>query len=507
MNAGNALSQVAQRYLKQIESSFVQASFRNVDKSSHDLFSSTRRSEFSPISSLSLTYDNQNITKIPDQSLWDVKCSFDVTTKDELESFQCEQPVYSKHNQSIGESAYGSLSTDNCNITEVSYLQKNDELRNDTGFSFGSPAIKKRKTEDSFLEVTVANDLKNDTMSTERLFGNETISSVFMDHMKSKILRDSQQISSQHQYQVKEEVNNQNIPLKSSTSNLFQSRKLHTMSDNRSKLRKHEPLFQKPKKLEQSIFKIKSDVDESIFNKSVQCIDDTIVSQNRELDAIEMSVILDEKLNLNSNYKTRKIFNSNSHLIRAFYKVTPSQNWNSLVENLPEIIEPSLEYIEYNLNPRDDIKFGAAKEDVEIVFSDCTEIEESMQELEESFTNPEGIVCSTPTNLFLSQNKLLEIPRSNPVIQEVISGENNEMNSISEPTCLLFETSECEASSSSIIDSNKNIECLSLTRCVDMAEKHAVNSPNIAVHHQDDNDFQLISQLARPIGPEIEQQE
>lgn len=498
MSTQSTLSQMslaAQHYLKLIDSSYVNPSICNVDKSSHDLFSSTRKSEFSPVSSLSLTYDNQNNSKIPDQSLWDNKCSFEVTNKDELESFQCEQPMYSKHNQSIGESAYGSLSTNNYNITEVS--------RNDTGISFGSPAKKKRKTEDSFLEVTVANDLKNDTMSTERLFGNDTISSVFMVHMRTKLLRDSQPISNQHQSQLKEEVNKPDILLRSTTNNLFKSKKLHTISDNRSK---HEPLFQKPKKLEQSVFKIKKDIDESIFNKSVQCIDDTIVSQNRELDAVEMSVIFDKKLNLNSSYKSRKIFNSNSHLIREFYKVTPSQNWNSLVENLPEIIEPSLEYIEYNRNPKDDIKFGAAKEDVEIVFSDCTEIEESMQELEESFTNPERIVCSTPTK-DLSQNKLLELPRSNPVIQEVISGGNRKIHIIPGTTCLLFENSACEASSSSVIDSNKNIECLSLARCVEIAEENAVNSPNIVVHHQDDNDLQIISQFARPIGPEIEQQE
>lgn len=493
MNSQNALSHlslVAQRYLKKIDSSEVKSSYCNVNKSSHDLFSSSMGSEFSPdVSSLSLMYDNQNTSKLPDQSLWDNKCSFESSTKVELESFQSEQPIYSKQNQSIEESAYGSMSTNNYNIAEVSCLQKNDELRNDTGISFGSPEIKKRKTEDSFLELTVATDIKNDTRSTERLFGNDTISSVFMMHMKTKIIRDSQPIL--NQYQVKDNHN----------------RKLFAMPDHRSNHGKLKPLSQKPKKLEKSVFKAKNNIDESIFNKSVQCIDDTIVSQNYNLDAIEMSVIMDEKLNLNSSYKTRKIFNSNSHLIREFYKVTTQQNWNFLVENSPEMIEPSLEYIEYNRKPKDNINFGAAKEDIEIVFSDCTEITESMQELEESFNNPKGVVCSTPTNdLIPSQNELIEIPRSNPVIQEVVIEENSEINTTS-GTEILFETSECEALDSSIIDSNTNIECLSLARCVDIAEENALNSPSAVVHHQVEDDIQLISQFACPIGPEIEHQE
>ncbi|CAO1408922.1 unnamed protein product [Diamesa hyperborea] len=497
MNSQNALSQmslVAQRYLKKLDQSSVnEASNCNVIKSTHDLFLSKMRSEFSPdVSCLSSVYDIQNNTKLPDdQYLWEDKCSFEAE-------------------------------------------------------------LKKRKVEDSFLE---ANELKNDTMCTERLFGNDTISSDYMMHIQTKLLRDSQ--PNQHHYQVEETINNSfndkklnisshdlfsspmrsefspdvsclssvyddqsnnklpddqslwedNQPISNQYQNQmkeqvdysFNNKKLPKMSDYRSKLRKP---YLKPKKLEESVLKVGSNIDESIFNKSIQCIDNTIVAQNCDLDAIEMSVIMDEKLNLNSSYKTRKLFNSNSHLIRQYYKVTTPQNWNSLVESSPEMIEPSLEYIEYNLKKKEYIDFGAAKEDIEIVFSDCTEIEESMQELEESFTNPEEFVCSTPTkDLVLPENGLLEIPRTDPLVQEV-GEENIRINTKSETTEIHFETSECGA-----LESNTNIQCLSLARCVDIAEENALNSLNIAVNHQDDDDLQLISQLVCPIAPEIEHQE
>ena len=388
MNSQYALSQLsllAQLYLKKIDSSLGKPSPNNANKSSLDLFSTSTRSEFSPDqSSLSKAHDNQNNAKMTDQTLWDNKCYPEALNKTELKSFQCEQPV-SKKNQSIGESAYGSLSPNNYNKTEVSYLQKNDGLPNDTGILFGSPEIKKRKIKDSFLEETVSTGTKNDTMNTELLFGNDTISSAHMVNIKKKILLESQPISKQ--YQVKEKVNNKDILLSSFESSMNNTAMNSRKSNNpklvdKSEFRKLEPLFQKPKKLQQIVLNVENKIDESIFNKSVQCIDDTIVSQNCKLDAIEKSVMLDEKFKLNSSYKTRKIFNLNSHLIKEFYKVMPSQNWNSSIENMPEIIEPSLEYIEYKLQPRVIITFGTAKEDAEIAFGDCSEIDESTQELE-----------------------------------------------------------------------------------------------------------------------------
>lgn len=498
------MSLVAQRYLKKIDSSNVQkTSYYNVNKLSHDLFSPTSRSVFSPNeSSLSLAFDNQNSTKIPDQSLWDDKCYFEASNKAELNSFQCEQPLYSIPNQSISESAYGSLSPSNYNIAEVSYLQKNDELPDDTGLLFESPVIKKRKIKDSFLEETVVSDFKNDSMCTEVLFGNDSISSVFMVKMKNKLLLESQSISNEHQ--VKEESDHDNSLLssfKSSLNNSLNSTKSNTMLDHRSEFKILEPMSQIPKK------EVENTIDMSILNESVQCIDDTIGSKNNQIDAIEKSVMLDEKLNLNSSYKTRKIFNSNCHLIDEFYKVKTSQNWNLSIENLPEMMEPSLEYIEYKFNPRDNIKFGAAKEDVEIVFDDGSEIEASTQELEDSFTNPEGMVCSTPTkDLFPSQHDLFEIPKSSPAIQEVTSDGNSKMNTSLEKSALLFETSECRLPDNSQINSNINKQRLSLARCVEIEKENYLNSSTIKDLQQDDEDLQLISQYARPLGPEVEHQ-
>lgn len=497
------MSLVAQRYLKKIDSSNVQkTSYYNVNKSSHDLFSPTSRSEFSPDeSSLSLAFDNQNITKNPEQSLWRDKYFFESSNKAELKSFECEQPLYSIQNQSISESAYGSLSPSYYNTAEES-TERNNELPDDTGLLFKSPVIKKRKIEDSFLDETVVSDFKNDSMCTEVLFGNDTISSVFMEKMKNKLRRESQSIS--NDYLVKEESDNDNTLLssfKSSLKNSLNSITFNTMLDHSSELKILEPMYEIPKK------EVENTIDISILNESVQCIDDTIGSQNNQIDAIENSVMMDEKMNLNSSYKTRKIFNSNCHLIEEFYKVKTSQNWNLSIENLPEMMEPSLEYIEYKFNPRDNVKFGAAKEDVEIVFDDCSEIEESTQELEDSFTKTEGMVCSTPIkNLIPSQRDLFEIPRSTSVIHEVIS-EHSKINTSLKKSALLFETLECRLPDSSQINSNIRKNRLSLARCVEIEEENDLNSLTFKDRQQDDDDFQLISQYARLLGPEVEHQE
>ena len=504
------MSLAAQRYLKKIDPSPVLPPYYKVlhaDKSSHDLFLTPTKSEFDPNeSSLSLAYDNKNNTKIQDQSLWDNKSIYDIPNSSEFKSFQYEQPMYSKHNQSIGESAYGSLSPNNHNITEVSYmnLQKKDNLPEDTGLLFGSPEVKKRKTVHSFLEETVVDELKNDTMNTEVLFGNDTLSTVCMVNMKKKILVESQSIL--NQMQSKDEVNNDELLLssfKSSINNSLNSKKSYKMSNHRSEFANLQPLSQKPKNSLKADFRKKNKIDKSIFNKSIQCIDETIVSQNNNLDAIEKSVMFDEKLNLNSSYKAQKIFNLDSHIIKDFYKVMSSQNWNFTIENLPEMVEPSLEYLEYKLEPREKIRFGMAKEDAKIVFGDCVEIEQSSQELEESFTKPDGLVSSTPKKSgSFSQNELFEILRESPEIKEVINEESNKIETTSGKSVLL-KTSELEAQDSFDINSNKNKEHLTLARYVDMAKEKDLNSPNIEKQRQENDDLQLISQLSRHLGPEV----
>ncbi|CAO1378646.1 unnamed protein product [Diamesa serratosioi] len=61
------------------------------------------------------------------------------------------------------------------------------------------------------------------------------------------------------------------------------------MSSHRSEFIKIEKMSQNPKKLLEKDLKKENSIDKSMFNKSIQRINDTIVSQNSKLDAIEKS--------------------------------------------------------------------------------------------------------------------------------------------------------------------------------------------------------------------------
>jgi hypothetical protein len=111
---------------------------------------------------------------------------------------------------------------------------------------------------------------------------------------------------------------------------------------------------------------------------------------------IEKSILKDEKIYVNTYYQSRYIQKTNENLIHHYYKTNKFSQPDQADFDINNLMEPSLDYLAVKLNKIENISLGNVKQEIFVNKSfDCSEISESIEEIEKSFENA-TIITSTP---------------------------------------------------------------------------------------------------------------
>lgn len=243
---------------------------------------------------------------------------------------------------------------------------------------FKSPPPKRKRRNDCSFDASIAAGNENfnftvkpdNTLATEVLFGDESVAASAIFSQRKKQEFDEPEICSRADSSFKLFDFNSNEDLTEDESN-------------------EGEVFQEASNVTQQNHS--EDLSESL-------LDESMMPKRCREKILEKSFMENQKINVSTIYRNRVIMKTSRQLIENYYKVQKFVDWSAVADEMAEMMEPSLDYVHARLPVEKIVTLGS--EEQEIHQEDpygCERIRESIEEIEQSFKDPDySFVASTP---------------------------------------------------------------------------------------------------------------